>query len=253
MVVLNETKEAERIISEGEVGNKPTSTIFLLSRYYRQKVNLNKQDTICKLNDFMTRNYKNYNPALWEDVIENIVSKAHKYKLREIDYVEIFQSELDTISKVNSIKYEKLLFTMLCFAKLYNMLSDTNNGWVNTDIKEIYKTSRVNVKHRNDKFLYLNDLEQLRLISFSNKNDNLNLKINFIEKSGNTILKITDFRELGYEYLNFIGEGKFERCKCCDRLFKKTSNNMNYCNDCQREITKEKTRIRVQKYRENSM
>ena len=81
----------------------------------------------------------------------------------------------------------------------------------------------------------------------------LNLKINFIEKSGNTILKITDFRELGYEYLDFIGEGKFERCKCCDRLFKKTSNNMNYCNDCQREITKEKTRIRVQKYRENSM
>lgn len=133
------------------------------------------------------------------------------------------------------------------------MLSDTNNGWVNTDIKEIYKTSRVNVKHRNDKFLYLNDLEQLGLISFSNKNDNLNLKINFIEKSGNTISKITDFRELGYEYLNFIGEGKFERCKCCDRLFKKTSNNMNYCNDCQREITKEKTRIRVQKYRENSM
>ena len=65
---------------------------------------------------------------------------------------------------------------MLCFAKLYNMLSDTNNGQVNTDIKEIYKTSRVNVKHRNDKFLYLNDLEQLGLISFSNKNDNLNLK-----------------------------------------------------------------------------
>ena len=122
MVVLNETKEAERIISEGEVGNKPTSTLFLLSRYYRQKVNLNKQDTICKLNDFMTRNYKNYNPALWEDVIENIVSKAHKYKLREIDYVEIFQSELDTISKVNSIKYEKLLFTICCLIQIMDGL-----------------------------------------------------------------------------------------------------------------------------------
>ena len=58
MVVLNETKEAKRLISEGEVGNKPTSTLFLLSRYYRQKVNLNKQDTICKLNDFMGKHYK---------------------------------------------------------------------------------------------------------------------------------------------------------------------------------------------------
>ncbi len=95
---------------------------------------------------------------------------------------------------------------MLCFAKLYNTLSETNNGWINTDIKEIYKISRVHVKHRNDKFLYLNDLEQLGLISFSNKNDNLNLKVNFVNKTGETALKITDFRELGYEYLNFVGK-----------------------------------------------
>lgn len=253
MIVLNETKEAERLISEGEVGNKPTSTLFLLSRYYRQKVNLNKQDTICKLNDFMGKHYKNYNAALWEDVIENTVNKAHKYPLREIECIEIFQSELDTISRVNTTKYRKLLFVMLCFAKLYNTLSETNNGWINTDIKEIYKISRVHVKHRNDKFLYLNDLEQLGLISFSNKNDNLNLKVNFVNKTGETALKITDFRELGYEYLNFVGEGKFERCKRCGKLFKKNSNNMNYCNECQKEITKEKTRIRVKKYRENNM
>ena len=133
------------------------------------------------------------------------------------------------------------------------MLSETNNGWVNTDIKDIYKIARVNVKHKNDKFLYLNDLERLGLISFSSKNDNLNLKVNFIGEPDNTILKITDFRELGYEYLNFIGEGRFEKCKSCKKLFKKNSNNMNYCNDCQREITKTKTRIRVKKYRENNM
>lgn len=253
MVVLNETKEAERIILKGEVGKKPTSTLFLLSRYYRQKENLSKQEIVHKLNDFMYENYKNYNPALWEDIIENVANKSRKYPLREINSIEIFQSELDIISEIKSIKYEKLLFVMLCFAKLYNMLSETNNGWVNTDIKDIYKIARVNVKHKNDKFLYLNDLEKLGLISFSSKNDNLNLKVNFIGEPDNTILKITDFRELGYEYLNFIGEGRFEKCKSCKKLFKKNSNNMNYCNDCQREITKTKTRIRVKKYRENNM
>ena len=232
MVVLNETKEAERIILKGEVGKKPTSTLFLLSRYYRQKENLSKQEIVHKLNDFMYENYKNYNPALWEDIIENVVNKSRKYPLREINSIEIFQSELDIISEIKSIKYKKLLFVMLCFAKLYNMLSETNNGWVNTDIKDIYKIARVNVKH---------------------KNDNLNLKVNFIGEPDNTILKITDFRELGYEYLNFIGEGRFEKCKSCKKLFKKNSNNMNYCNDCQREITKTKTRIRVKKYRENNM
>lgn len=125
-IVLNETKHAKSILEKGEVGNKPTSTLFLLGKYYRQKEELEKKDTIKKLNDFMTKNYKNYNPALWEDIIEDISKKANKYTLREIDSIGITQSELDTISKLCSVKYEKLLFTMLCYAKLYNIISDNN-------------------------------------------------------------------------------------------------------------------------------
>ena len=41
-VVLNEKKQAEYIIEKGEVGNKPTSTLFLLAKYYRQKEKLDK-------------------------------------------------------------------------------------------------------------------------------------------------------------------------------------------------------------------
>ena len=36
-VVLNETKQAEYIIEKGEVGTKPTSTLFLLGKYYSRK------------------------------------------------------------------------------------------------------------------------------------------------------------------------------------------------------------------------
>lgn len=36
-IVLNEVKQAEYIIEKGEVGNKPTSTLFLLGKYYRIK------------------------------------------------------------------------------------------------------------------------------------------------------------------------------------------------------------------------
>lgn len=234
-VVLNEKKQAEYIIEKGEVGNKPTSTLFLLAKYYRQKENLNKEQTFNKLNEFMEKNYKNYNSATWEDIIEDISKKANKYPLREIDYIEITQSEIDTIRNVCNIKYEKILFTMLCYAKLYNKISDKNNGWVNTDIKELFRVARVTVRYRNDKFLYLNDLETADLISFSNKNDNLNLRVTFIDDNSEAVLKIDDFRELGYEYLNYIGDGKFIRCECCKRLVRKKSNNDNstkYCNDC---------------------
>lgn len=231
-VILNEAKEVERIIEKGEVGNKPTSTLFLLGKYYRQKQSLDKEQTINKLNEFMKLNYKNYNPALWEETIEDISKKANKYSLREIDYIGITQSELDRISEINNVKYEKLLFTMLCYAKLYNTLSENNNGWVNADIKEIYRIARVTVKYKNDKFLYLNDLESMGLISFSSKNDNLNLQINFVNMDGGPVIQINDFRELGYEYLNHIGSGKFVRCKECGRLIKQSGNNTHYCTFC---------------------
>lgn len=235
-VILNETKEAEHIIKNGEVGNKPTSTLFLLGKYYRQKQSLDKEQTINKLNEFMKVNYKNYNPALWEEIIEDISKKANKYSLREIDYIGITQSELDRISEINNSKYEKLLFTMLCYAKLYNTLSENNNGWVNADIKEIYRIARVTVKYKNDKFLYLNDLQSMGLISFSSKNDNLNLQINFVDMENESVLQISDFRELGYEYLSYIGKSKFINCKCCKRLVKKTNNKCLYCHDCSKVI-----------------
>ena len=234
-VVLNEKKQAEYIIEKGEVGNKPTSTLFLLAKYYRQKENLNKEQTFNKLNEFMEKNYKNYNSATWEDIIEDISKKANKYPLREIDYIEITKSEIDTIRNVCNIKYEKLLFTMLCYAKLYNKISDKNNGWVNTDIQELYRVARVTVKYRKDKFLFLNDIERTGLISFSNKNDNLNLKINFIDMESESALEISDFRELGYEYLNYIGEGNFIRCSECNRLIRKTGKRDKYCSECKKE------------------
>ena len=250
-VVLNEKKQAEYIIEKGEVGNKPTSTLFLLAKYYRQKENLNKEQTFNKLNEFMEKNYKNYNSATWEDIIEDISKKANKYPLREIDYIEITKSEIDTIRNICNIKYEKLLFTMLCYAKLYNKISDKNNGWVNTDIKEIFRVARVSVRYRNDKFLYLNDLESSGLISFSNKNDNLNLRVTFVDNNSDTVLKIDDFRELGYEYLNYIGDGKFIRCECCKKLIRKKSNKQKYCTDCYKRINSDMTNERQKKNRKN--
>lgn len=250
-VVLNETKQAEYIIEKGEVGTKPTSTLFLLGKYYRQKENLDKDQTVNKLNEFMVKNYKNYNSALWEEGIEDIAKKANKYPLREIDSIGITQSELDKIAELHNTKYEKLLFTMLCYAKLYNTISENNNGWINTDIQELYRVARVTVKYRKDKFLFLNDIERTGLISFSNKNDNLNLKINFFDMDGESVLEISDFRELGYEYLNYIGDDKFIRCSECSRLVRKNNNRQKYCNDCYKRINSEMTNERQKENRKS--
>lgn len=234
-VILNETKQAKSIIETGRLGKKTSSTLFLLGKYYRQKEQLDEQRTMYKLNAFMQHNTKNYNPILWETMLEHISNKAATYPLREIDYIGITQAELDTIATLKNKTYQALLFTMLCYAKLYAATSEHNIGWVNTSVPELFKTARVTVKHRNDKFLYLNDLEQSGLISFANTNDNLNLKVNFIDLHGENVLKIDDFRELGYEYQKYTGYGKFIRCSKCRRLIRQTSPNIRYCSECRQE------------------
>ena len=255
-IVLNEVKQAEHIIEKGEVGNKPTSTLFLLGKYYRIKENLGKEQTFNKLNEFMESNYKSYNSALWENIIEDISKKANKYSLREINSIGITQKELDIISDIDNLKYQKLLFTMLCYAKLYNLISENNNGWINADIKEIFKIARVSVKYRNDKFLYLNDIEKTGLISFSNKNDNLNIRVNFVDMGDKSILDIDDFRELGYEDLYYIGNGKFIRCTKCKCLVKKKNKHdysTKYCATCSKKIESQNALERKRKQRNIEM
>lgn len=243
-LILNEVNRAKDIIDNGEIGNKPSSTLFLLAKYYRKHLGYNQKDTINELNNFMKAHYPNYNYVLWENIIENISRNSLKYELRQINNIGITQKELDTIKLLNNIDHEKLVFTMLCYAKVYNTSNLNNNGWVNCSIPELFKVARVSVKYKNDKMYMLNaiknnllikikgenecDIKQ-PLISFSRKNDNKNIKLNFIEDSVDYVLIIDDFRELGYEYLLYLGEN-YSRCENCGVLFKQNKKNTyKYC------------------------
>lgn len=243
-VVLNELKQVKQILSGGEIGSKPSATLFILGRYYRNTEGLDEDRTAEKLNEFMQKYYANYNSASWEGIIESIAVKSSKYPLRNIDCIFISKQELDTIRNIKNLKYEKLAFTMLCFAKLYNTVSAQNHGWINTKISEVFRSAGVTVKHRNDKFLYLNDLYTKGLISFSKSNTNLNLRINFIDDRSEPEIAIDDFRKLGNEYLQYIGKGTFLRCHKCGVLIKKTSNNQMYCTNCAKIMNVEKQRDR---------
>ena len=202
-VILNEAACAEYIINQGKTGRNPTSALFLLAKYYRHKKHMNTEQISAQLKNFMKLNYKNFNPVLWDDTIEDIVSKSTRYPLREID------------------------------------------------IPEIFKTAAVSVRHKNDRFLYLNDIANFGLISFPNKNDNLNIRVNFVDMDSEAVMEIDDFRELGYEYLNYIGEGRFVRCSICKRLIKQTGRRSKYCAECRHQKQKEWQKNSMKKHSQN--
>ena len=80
-------------------------------------------------------------------------------------------------------------------------------------------------------------LYKMGLLEFAERNDNLSVRVTFIDEASNEVLFVSDFRELGLEYMNYK-HGGYARCADCDRLFKKTGNHSLYCKKCTGESFK---------------
>lgn len=230
-IILNEFNEVTKIIETKDVGKNPTYLINILTRYYYHAEGIKDKDLYNKIDCFLKANFNNYKPSKWQDYINKQMKNADKYPLSNIEYVPITKEELNVISKIDNIRLERLAFTILCLSKFYNLRSKNNNNWVNCKIKELFKLARVIIKIENQ-CLMLNDLMNLELITYSAKVDNTNIKADFIDDTSDIILKITDFRELGYEYMLWKGE-KFFRCGECGILSKQNQlGNRQYCRKC---------------------
>lgn len=231
-VVLNEKKFAENLIKSKSV-DRPLLALNLVSRYYRQIEGLSGKELYNAVDTFMEESYLGYNTARWSKTVDSFLKSSNKYKLTEIEYIPITLNELYKISEIENIREERLLFSLLCFAKLYNAKNEKNNGWVNANIRDICRSARVSVPV-NDREHYLYELIQLKLIKVSSKSGNDNLKVLFIDNNSDSevVLKITDFKELGYEYLNWK-RGALFICKKCGRIYNQNKSCTRlYCKEC---------------------
>lgn len=227
-------------MERGEVSNKPSETIGLMAKYHK-KMGLSKSETYEKINEYMLKNYKSYNRVKWEDVINKYIDATFKkgYDLVEIEYIPVTDEEINTIKILKSKRLQRLAFTMLVIAKMNNIISDKNNSWVNRKDKEIFKHANIGMSIKNQ-CLLLNDLKTHGLIEFSERVDNVNNRVLFI-KDGDIAIEINDMRNLGYQYDNYVGNGKFKKCEICGDIIRNTSKTKTakYCVECAKEKQKE--------------
>lgn len=235
---MNEKKRALSIIETGNLGEKPSASLGLVARYYRQIEGVKGKKLYKKLDSFMEMYYNNYNPVKWSETIEKIVKTSAKYPLLEINEVPITESELKKIEELSTARLQRVAFTMLCLAKYYDLKNDKNNHWVNVDDKSIFSLASTPMsKHCQNSVLHV--LYRLGFIDFSQKIDNLNSRVLFIDTNSPVALQIKDFRQLGLEYMLYKG-GNYVRCNNCGKLVKQNKNGTRkFCNDCVGYIPKE--------------
>lgn len=230
MFILNEKEYAEKCLRDGIIDRNPYQVISILAKYYYHHCGFKRKQIVDLLIDYLKKYYTRYelNEDQWMLAIEKLATNAQKEKLYEFSGVKITENEINTIKNIKNKSLEKLAFTSLCLAKLNNLKNPCNNGWVNTETGDIFKAAHISCSVF-EQDVKLNKLYLLGLVEFPKKNDNLNYRITFIDNDGDEELFISDFRELGYEYLNYLGED-FIRCGECGILTRPSENNQKkYC------------------------
>ena len=232
MIILNENEYAQFRIKNKDIGDNVYTTLFILAKYYYSQ-GVKRKGVCVELQNFLEVAYPRYsiNKSYWIEVIERTVNKAAKEKLFESYGVWVTENEWEKIQALNNKILGKLAFTLLCIAKSRNQRNQSNNDWVNTDIKEIFKLANVSCSI-DLRAKRIGNLIQSGLIEFAKRVDNLNIKVLFIDEDSENKFFINDFRDLGNEYLYRIGEN-YIRCAECGKLIKNNKNGTKkYCNSC---------------------
>lgn len=245
---MNERRRAEDILSSVQETTNPIHNVYLLSRYYYTQ-GMRQKEVLEKIEDYL-RQFPFLVLPKWQRTVDKIVAKAKGKGLIEIEYVGITEKELAEIAKLRKESLKKLAFTLLCIAKYFNTIRLENNSWVNTPDKDVFRMADIRTLDCKRQQQLIRELYMLGLIGYSKVVDNVNLQVLFVDTETEPVLRIYQFDDLGYQYLEYIGDPSIVHCKCCGKLIKKTSCRKDYCDECAVEARKSSNRKASQKRRD---
>lgn len=172
----------------------------------------------------------------WGRTLDRAVAHASAEELVQIDYIPVTQDELDCICVLDSIRCQRLAFTLLCLAKYTDEVRGLS-GWVDGGDGSIIKLANVNITTR-QRDRYYHDMYLKGLIQPSGKVDSSMVKVLFIDNGGHPAMKIDDFRNLGYQFQEYMG-GDFYHCANCGIVVPVRNTRgrpAKYCSDCAAKI-----------------
>lgn len=235
-IVLNEEEWAKEMIRNRSLGKKPVETLRRIARYYIDN-NYSIGAVHKLLENFILQCDPSASIPKWSQSIDYAVSRAAKTPALKVDYISVSRSELDVINRLNGKQIKRLAFTLLCLAKYWDAVTNSTGHWVNNKDSEIMHMANINTSIKRQSIMY-RMLNEQGLIHFSKKIDNTNVCVDFIGGT-DARLCITDYRNLGYQYMKYCGEPFFE-CQNCGITTKHNNPQCGrkqiYCKECAVEV-----------------
>ena len=239
-IVLNEHEWAREKIDSRSLGTKPFETLSRVAKYYMDK-DYSKREVRNMLDTFLLQCEPTASLPKWSETLDYAVARALKYDAIKIDGIEITKPEMAKIDALEGKQIRRLAFTLLCLAKYWDIVNPQGDHWVNSKDSDIMRMANINTSIKRQSLMYYN-LNEAGMVQFSKKVDNTNVRVCFMSP-GDTAMVVTDFRNLGYQYLKYHGEPYFE-CQNCGVTVKAentTGRKQKYCKECAVEIHMKQT------------
>ena len=155
MIVLNEAKWAKEVLlGRADVKNMG-EIISVVTRYNHHVLNMSAEENFDFTVKWLNVHCQVFSEYKYHAVLERAVRQAERRPFYNIDVIEVTQLELDKIQSLRNIKYEKIMFVLLCLAKLQKVAMGYDNHYVNCKLNDVYKYARVTeLQSQRDESLY---------------------------------------------------------------------------------------------------
>lgn len=234
--IFSTIKEVELVLRSGEITQDNIfSVISSMATYNFIVKHLDDDENYHDIVEWVKSHYKYYLDKSQYCSISQIKNNAI-YDFPSNDLV-IYKSELDTISSLENISYEKVLFILLCVAKLQRNVFGYKNGKYKLALTNIFKFARVNIKS-SDRRSFIRKLLDDGYLELSLDDEKSYYCVTFMsdENEDEKMIHINeiDFAELAYVYENWKNNGNgFVRCLKCGRLILRgRTKPRKYCKEC---------------------
>lgn len=256
-LTFSEKKDIEKVLASGDVTqDNVVHVISGIAKYNFRVKHMSDEDNYSYIKNWLSIHYQYYVETELYGVIIQKVEAAHNYDLLESDSLVIYQSELDVILASGDIRTEKVLFTVLCIAKLQKNIFGYQNGKYKYALTNIFKLARVHIPST-DRNKFMHTLLDKGYINAPFRVDDEQRYVTFMSDGINDkeviIVPDSDFDELAFVYEDWKSMGEnFDRCEKCGRLIKKSKTKpRKYCEECAKNVQTEQKRLWAETNRKN--
>lgn len=262
----NELEYAELVFKKGFQTKHIPTELRLLVLYLRDVVGLKPKQREEAIYEFC----KLHIPKFKKEKFFKTINKALKtglkkeQKLITIPYIDVSQGEIDYINSLDIMyEYKKVLFAFLVQMKLnkqiyeYKFDKEYNSIYFKGGRKKysvIKNMSNIPTKMSlNDEVI--NELSNKGYIQILHKGAILLKYLEDCIFSGDVIIKITDFENVGYYFDYYNGVKDVILCEVCSQPTKKTGKNQKMCKNCwtvkEKELRKDINKRYYEKNKKN--